>query len=87
MSQSGYEKLKHTPAEGRSLADEVRLIMHEGMMQLREENEASQKAEQVLPLYPVFIYTGARQVFNVLSRQKGRRSTPWAFLIAAILAS
>lgn len=48
MSQSGYEKLKHTPSEGRSLADEVRLIMHEGMVQLKQETEASQRAEQVL---------------------------------------
>lgn len=47
MSQSGYESIKHTPAEGRSLADEVRLIMHEGMMQLKQEKEDLLQAEQV----------------------------------------
>ena len=64
MSQSGYEKLKHTPAEGRSLADEVRLIMHEGMMQLKEEKEASQQAEEVcIPSNPAFMCTNC-QVFQ-----------------------
>ena len=43
----GTDGLRHTGCEGRSLADEVRAIMNEGMMQLKHEKEASQHAEQV----------------------------------------
>lgn len=38
---------QHTGCENRSLADEVRAVMNEGMKQLKHEKEASQHAEQV----------------------------------------
>lgn len=47
ISDARYAELQSLRPEQRSLADEVRLCMHDGLLQLRQENEALRVSAQV----------------------------------------
>lgn len=48
ISDSKYAELKQIPADQRSLADEVKLVIHEGLKQAKQENEQLRLEAQVL---------------------------------------
>ena len=47
ISDAAYQELLSMPATERSLADAARVCMHEGLLQLKLENEALRLASQV----------------------------------------
>jgi hypothetical protein len=61
VSDAGYQDLLSIPPEMRSLADEVRICMHEGLVQLKHENEALRLSSQVRALLtsPTQIHSGS----------------------------
>ena len=49
ISDASHLELLSIPPERRSLADEVRICMHDGLAQLKKENEALRISLQVCP--------------------------------------
>ena len=47
ISDAGHLELLSIPPDRRSLADEVRICMHDGLAQLKKENEALRLSAQV----------------------------------------
>jgi hypothetical protein len=53
ISDTAYQALLAVPPEKRSLADEVRVVMHEGLLALKQDNETLRLAAQVCPSKPL----------------------------------
>jgi peptidyl-tRNA hydrolase len=47
ISDARYQELLQTPANERTLADEVRVCMHEGLLHLKQENETLRLSAEV----------------------------------------
>jgi hypothetical protein len=47
ISETAYQELQQLPQHRRSLADEVRLVTHEALLQLKQDNEALRVSLQV----------------------------------------